>query len=231
MIASLWAIQILGYKVPGFPVKDVLTAVARMALAALLMGEAVWLVARVVGGNSGVDALVRVLVGATVGAVVYLGVPPPASHPHATDHLVDPAPERPQGVGGVPAPVAADTGDGRKRRRLARPRRGDALDVFEDRAAGPVRILGRRRRRRLGGRAVHPGGLDLEIADDGQCPLDGLIEGVGPVVDDLTDVALGVDHDVVDEAVDQGSGQAVGEQRHPIIPGFRTTGDCRSDAG
>jgi putative peptidoglycan lipid II flippase len=45
-----------------------------MLLAALLMAEAVWLVARQVGGNAGVDAVVRLTVGAVVGAAVYLGV-------------------------------------------------------------------------------------------------------------------------------------------------------------
>ena len=74
LVSSLWALQVLGYKVPGFPVRAVLTALARMTLAAALMGEAVWLVSRSVGGNAGADALVRVVVGTVVGVIVYTGV-------------------------------------------------------------------------------------------------------------------------------------------------------------
>jgi putative peptidoglycan lipid II flippase len=45
-----------------------------MLLASVLMAEAVWLVTQQVGGNAGVDAVVRLVVGTIVGAVVYLGV-------------------------------------------------------------------------------------------------------------------------------------------------------------
>jgi hypothetical protein len=38
------------------------------------MAEAVWLVTQEVGGNAGVDALVRVVVGAVIGLAVYLGL-------------------------------------------------------------------------------------------------------------------------------------------------------------
>jgi putative peptidoglycan lipid II flippase len=74
VVSSLWAMQILSYKVPGFSVRSVLARLAPMVLAAVLMAEAVWLVTRVVGGNEGVDAVVRLVVGAVVGVVVYLGV-------------------------------------------------------------------------------------------------------------------------------------------------------------
>lgn len=74
MISSLWAMQVLSYKVPGFSVRSILTSICPMLLAALLMAEAVWLVTNLVGGNSGVDAFVRLVVGAIVGIGVYLGV-------------------------------------------------------------------------------------------------------------------------------------------------------------
>ncbi len=74
LLAALWALQVLGYKVPGFPVREILVAVGRMVLATILMGEAMWLAANAVGGNDGLDALVRIVVGAVVGLVVYLGV-------------------------------------------------------------------------------------------------------------------------------------------------------------
>ena len=74
MISSLWAMQVLSYKVPGFCVRSILASIAPMLLAALLMAEAVWLVTNQVGGNAGVDAVVRLVVGAIVGVGVYLGV-------------------------------------------------------------------------------------------------------------------------------------------------------------
>ena len=74
MVSSLWAMQILSYKVPGFAVRPVLASIARMLLAAVLMAEAVWLVTQPLGGNAGLDAVVRIVVGTAVGAAVYLGV-------------------------------------------------------------------------------------------------------------------------------------------------------------
>ncbi len=74
MISSLWAMQILSYKVPGFTVRPLLGSLGRMLLAAALMAEAVWLVIRQVGGNAGLDAVVRLAAGTIVGSVVYVGV-------------------------------------------------------------------------------------------------------------------------------------------------------------
>ena len=45
-----------------------------MLLASVLMAEAVWLVTQQVGGNAGIDAVVRLVAGTIVGAGVYLGV-------------------------------------------------------------------------------------------------------------------------------------------------------------
>ncbi len=72
VISSLWAMQILSYKVPGFAVRPVLSSIARMILAAVLMAEAVWLTTTQIGGNTGVDAVLRLAVGTVVGAAVYL---------------------------------------------------------------------------------------------------------------------------------------------------------------
>jgi putative peptidoglycan lipid II flippase len=74
VISSLWAMQILSYKVPGFAVRPLLSSLARMLLAAVLMAEAVWLVTQQVGGNTGADAALRIVVGTATGAVVYVGV-------------------------------------------------------------------------------------------------------------------------------------------------------------
>jgi putative peptidoglycan lipid II flippase len=74
LISSVWSMQILSYKVPGFSVRSTLRSLAPMVLASVLMAEAVWLVTQRVGGNAGVDAIVRLAVGTVVGAAVYLGV-------------------------------------------------------------------------------------------------------------------------------------------------------------
>ena len=74
VVCAAWALQVLTYKVPGFPLRDVFTSVWRMALAGVIAAEVTWLVARQVGGEAGMDAFVRVLVGAVVGLFVYLVV-------------------------------------------------------------------------------------------------------------------------------------------------------------
>ena len=66
--------QIVGYKVPGFPVRDILRSLWPMLLAAALMGEVVWLVAGAVGSNSGAGAASRLVVGGLSGMAVYVGL-------------------------------------------------------------------------------------------------------------------------------------------------------------
>ncbi|MEQ1873434.1 MAG: murein biosynthesis integral membrane protein MurJ [Ilumatobacteraceae bacterium] len=73
-VAALWTLQILSYKIAGFPLRPILAALYRMTLAAGVMAEATWAVARVVGGNDGMAALVRVSVSGVVGIAVYVGV-------------------------------------------------------------------------------------------------------------------------------------------------------------
>ena len=74
LVAAVWALQVMSYKVPGFPFTGVLVAMTRMVLAAVLAAEATWWVARRVGGNTGFDALVRLVCGTVVGVAVYAGV-------------------------------------------------------------------------------------------------------------------------------------------------------------
>jgi putative peptidoglycan lipid II flippase len=74
IVSALWALQILTYKVPGFELRAVLGSVARMVVAAALMGEAVWLVARALGGNTGGGALLRLSAGTLIGVAVYAGL-------------------------------------------------------------------------------------------------------------------------------------------------------------
>ncbi len=73
-LSALWVLQILAYKVPGFELRSVFRSIARMVVAAALMGECVWLIARVVGGNTGGGALLRLAVGTTFGVAVYAGL-------------------------------------------------------------------------------------------------------------------------------------------------------------
>jgi putative peptidoglycan lipid II flippase len=74
LISSVWAMQVLSYKVPGFSVREILNSLWPMLLAAVLMAEAVWVVTRLVGGNAGWDAVVTLVMGGLVGIAVYLGV-------------------------------------------------------------------------------------------------------------------------------------------------------------
>ena len=45
LISSVWAIQVLSYKVPGFPIGEVFASFWRMIVAGALAGEVAWLVA------------------------------------------------------------------------------------------------------------------------------------------------------------------------------------------
>lgn len=74
LVSALWALSVLGAKVPGFPTRAVVLSIVRMLLAAVVMAEMVWAVARGVGANDGVGALSRVVAGSVVGIIVYLAV-------------------------------------------------------------------------------------------------------------------------------------------------------------
>jgi putative peptidoglycan lipid II flippase len=74
VVGALWALQVLSYKVPGFPLRAVLGNLWPMVVAGVLAGEAMWLVATHVGGNAGGQAFLRLVVGAIVGVAVYVAV-------------------------------------------------------------------------------------------------------------------------------------------------------------
>lgn len=73
VVAALWALRVLSYKVPGFPAGEILTHGWPMLVAGALAGEAAWLVNHLVGGSTGADAVVGVVVGGGVGLAVYVG--------------------------------------------------------------------------------------------------------------------------------------------------------------
>ena len=60
LISSVWAIQVLSYKVPGFPIREVFGSFWRMIVAGALAGEVAYLAGQLVGGEIGTAALVRV---------------------------------------------------------------------------------------------------------------------------------------------------------------------------
>jgi len=74
VVGSAWALNVLSYKVPGFPVGEVLSSVWRLVIAAALAGEAAWFVGRAVGGNVGLEAVVRVAAASLAGLAVYAAV-------------------------------------------------------------------------------------------------------------------------------------------------------------
>lgn len=73
-LSSVWSLQVLAYKVPGFDLRLLLGGLFRIVLASAVMGEVMWAVGRLVGGNDGVAATVRVAVAGIVGIGVYLGL-------------------------------------------------------------------------------------------------------------------------------------------------------------
>jgi len=74
LVSAAWALLVLSYKVPGFSLRAIYTSLWRMLLAAVVMAEVVWLVARNVGENSGPGAVVRVIAGTVIGTASYVGV-------------------------------------------------------------------------------------------------------------------------------------------------------------
>ncbi|MEP7203610.1 MAG: murein biosynthesis integral membrane protein MurJ [Ilumatobacteraceae bacterium] len=73
LIAAIWSLQVLRYKLPAFPLQQVVASLWRMGLAALVMAEVVWLVARWIGSNSGQGSVARLVVSTIVGAATYVG--------------------------------------------------------------------------------------------------------------------------------------------------------------
>ena len=73
VVCALWALQVLSYKVPGFPAREVLVRGWPMLVAAVLAAEAAWFVNRWIGGNTGAEAVVGVTVGGVIGLAIYVG--------------------------------------------------------------------------------------------------------------------------------------------------------------
>lgn len=74
VIAAAWALQVLSYKVPGFDLRALFAELGRILLASIVAAEVMWVVARLVGGNEGLGAVVRLLAAGTTGLAVYVGL-------------------------------------------------------------------------------------------------------------------------------------------------------------
>ena len=71
LISALWALKVLSYKVPGFPLREIASSGWRMLLAAALMAEAMWFVTHRVDTDHGWSGLAQLVVGGVVGLFVY----------------------------------------------------------------------------------------------------------------------------------------------------------------
>ncbi len=74
LVAAVWALKVLSYKVPGFPLGDLASSGWRMLLAAVLMVEAIWFVTHSVDDDAGWPGLAQIVVGGVVGLTVYAAV-------------------------------------------------------------------------------------------------------------------------------------------------------------
>lgn len=71
VISAVWALRVLARKVGAFPLRPLITGVAPVMVASVVMAVAVWTTASLVGAEAGAGALVRVIVGTLVGVVVF----------------------------------------------------------------------------------------------------------------------------------------------------------------
>lgn len=75
LVAAAWAIQVMGYKVPGCSPRTVLRGVWRPVLAAVLMAEAMWVVRHLIEPTEGFwHSAAQIVVAGTVGVIVYAAV-------------------------------------------------------------------------------------------------------------------------------------------------------------
>jgi putative peptidoglycan lipid II flippase len=71
LVCAVWALQVMAYKVPGFPLRQVLGSLWRMVVAVAIAGEVTWLLVRHVGATSGSGAFARIAIGAVIGLAAY----------------------------------------------------------------------------------------------------------------------------------------------------------------
>jgi putative peptidoglycan lipid II flippase len=74
LLSSIWALTVLRDKVRGFSLRPIVGNLWKMGLAATLMAEAMWFVTKDVDADVGWHAIAQIVVGGSVGIVVYLVV-------------------------------------------------------------------------------------------------------------------------------------------------------------
>jgi putative peptidoglycan lipid II flippase len=74
LVASVVALAVLRRRVGGLGGQALVSALVRMVGAAAVMAAAVWAVTRVVGDDTGSGAVLRVIAGVAIGALVYVAV-------------------------------------------------------------------------------------------------------------------------------------------------------------
>jgi putative peptidoglycan lipid II flippase len=74
LVTAVWSLQVLSYKMRGFQVGGTLRRIAPMLLAGVVMAEVMWVVARLVGSNVGIGAVLRVVFAGAIGLVAYVGL-------------------------------------------------------------------------------------------------------------------------------------------------------------
>ena len=74
VVSAIFTMHALAYRLHWFDLRRIYTSIARMIIASVLMAEFVWGVARTVGANAGLGAVVRVGVGTVLGTAVYVTV-------------------------------------------------------------------------------------------------------------------------------------------------------------
>jgi putative peptidoglycan lipid II flippase len=74
LVSAVVTLKIIADVLRWRGLRDLYRSMARMLLAAVVMAEVVWFVARHVGANSGIGAVTRTLAGTVAGTIVYVVV-------------------------------------------------------------------------------------------------------------------------------------------------------------
>lgn len=72
-VSVVVALRVLAWKVRGMSLAPLVGSVVRLGAAAVVCGEVAWLASRAVGGEAGLAALARLVVGTIAGTAAYLG--------------------------------------------------------------------------------------------------------------------------------------------------------------
>jgi putative peptidoglycan lipid II flippase len=74
VVCAAWALQILSYKVPGFPLRQIGASLARLGLATVVLVEVSWLASRLATSTSGLGAATAIALGTPAGLAAFAAV-------------------------------------------------------------------------------------------------------------------------------------------------------------